>query len=129
MRQAINLEFEGFAHDKELKTSHCDCTMRRRIDCRKNINGTLLAVECDEFAHRRYDQEDEKARYHDIMMGHGGKMIFIRFNPDLKGTSIECKLLVLIEEMHKQIARIERGENSELLEVVYLFYPEQTNGK
>jgi len=30
---------------------------------------------------------------------------------------------VLIEEMHKQTARIERGENSELLEMVYLFYP------
>jgi hypothetical protein len=52
----------------------------------------------------------------------GGKRIFIRFNPDLKGTSLEHKLSMLIEETHKQIARIERGENSELLEVVYLFY-------
>jgi hypothetical protein len=128
VRQAINLEFEGFAHDKPLQTSHCDCTMRRRIDCRKLINGTLLGVECDEFAHSRYDQEDEKARYHDIMMAHGGKMIFIRFNPDLKGTSLECKLPVLIEEIYKQIARIERGENSELLEVVYLFYRERGAG-
>jgi hypothetical protein len=52
----------------------------------------------------------------------GGKMISIRFNSDLKGTSLEHKLSMLIEETHKQIARIERGENSELLEVVYLFY-------
>jgi hypothetical protein len=89
MRQAIKQDFEGFAHDKQLERSHCDCTMRRRIDCRKNINGTLLAVEYDEFAHRRYDQEDEKNRYYDIMMSHGGKRIFIRFNPDLKGTSRE----------------------------------------
>jgi hypothetical protein len=124
VRQAINLEFEGFAHDKCLKTSHCDCTMRRRIDCRKTIGGTLLGVECDENAHLRYDQEDEKARYHDIFMGHGGKMVFIRFNPDLKGIPLEHKLSVLIEEIYKQIARIERCENSELLEVVYLFYPE-----
>jgi hypothetical protein len=128
VRQAINRNFTGFAHDKCLKTSHCDCTMRRRIDCRKNINGTLLAVECDEYAHRRYDQEDEKARYHDIIMAHGGNMVFIRFNPDLKGTSLEHKLSILIEEIHKQIARIERGENSELLEVVYLFYPERASG-
>ena len=56
-------------------------------------------------------------------MAHGGKMIFIRFNPDLKGTSLESKLSVLVEEMHKQMERIDRGENSELLEVVYLFYP------
>jgi hypothetical protein len=124
VRQAINLEFEGFAHDKCLETSHCDCTMRRRIDCRKLINGTLLGVECDENAHLRYDQDDEKARYHDIFMGHGGKMVFIRFNPDLKGIPLEHKLSVLIEEIYKQIARIERCENSELLEVVYLFYPE-----
>ena len=124
VRQAINLEFEGFAHDKPLETSHCDCTMRRRIDCRKTIGGTLLGVECDENAHLRYDQEDEKARYHDIFMGHGGKMVFIRFNPDLKGIPLEHKLSVLIEEIYKQIARIERCENSELLEVVYLFYPE-----
>ena len=124
VRQAINLEFEGFAHDKQLETSHCDCTMRRRIDCRKTIGGTLLGVECDENAHLRYDQEDEKARYHDIFMGHGGKMVFIRFNPDLKGIPLEHKLSVLIQEIYKQIARIERCENSELLEVVYLFYPE-----
>ena len=124
VRQAINLEFEGFAHDKCLETSHCDCTMRRRIDCRKTMNGTLLGVECDENAHLRYDQDDEKARYHDIFMGHGGKMVFIRFNPDLKDIPLEHKLSVLIEEIYKQIARIERCENSELLEVVYLFYPE-----
>jgi hypothetical protein len=99
--------------------------MRRRIDSRKNINVTLLAIECDEFAHRSYDEQDEKSRYHVIMMKHGGKMVFIRFNPDLKGTSLEFKLSSLIQEMHKQIARTERGENSELLEVIYLLYPQQ----
>jgi hypothetical protein len=72
---------------------------------------------------RAFIQEDEKNRYHDIMMAHGGKMIFIRFNPDLKGTSLESKLSVLVEEMHKHMEHIDRGENSELLEVVYLFYP------
>jgi hypothetical protein len=128
VRQAINMEFEGFAHDKPLKTSHCDCTMRRRIDCRKLINGTLLGVECDENEHQGYDKEDEKNRYHDIMMGHGGQMIFIRFNPDLKGIPLEHKLSVLIEEIYKQIARIERCENSELLEVVHLFYRERGAG-
>ena len=128
VRQAINLEFEGFMHDRPLKTSHCVCTMRRRIDCRKLINGTLLGVECDENEHQSYDKEDEKNRYHDIMMAHGGKMIFIRFNPDLKGIPLEHKLSVLIKEIYKQIARIERGENSELLEVMYLFYRERGAG-
>ena len=57
------------------------------------------------------------------MMMHGGKSVFIRFNVDGKGLSLATKLNELIGEMRAQIGRIERGENTELLEVVHLFYP------
>lgn len=119
VRNIINENFEGFIHDKPLYTAHCDCTMRRRIDHRKLIGGTLLCVETDEFAHRGYDAKDEIIRYDDLFMVHSGKWVFIRFNPDGKGLN---KLSRLVEEIHIQIKRIENEENTELLEVVKLFY-------
>lgn len=121
VRNAINENFEGFIHDKPLYTGHCDCTMRRRIDHRKLIDATLLCIETDEFAHKRYDPKDEELRYDDLFMVHSGKWIFIRFNPDGKGDMVD-KLNRLIEEIHFQIMRIQHSENTELLEVIKLFY-------
>ena len=37
IRDFINLNFEGFQHDKPLYTGNCECTHRRRIDHRKLI--------------------------------------------------------------------------------------------
>jgi hypothetical protein len=122
VRNAINEEFEGFIHDKALYTPHCDCTMRRRIDHRKLIGSTLLCVETDEFAHRGYDQKDEEIRYDDLFMVHSGKWIFIRFNPDGKGVDIEDKLTRLMDEIQIQMERIENEENTELVEIIKLFY-------
>ena len=121
VRNAINENFEGFIHDKPLYTGHCDCTMRRRIDHRKLIDATLLCIETDEFAHKGYDPKDEELRYDDLFMVHSGKWIFIRFNPDGKGDMAD-KLNRLIEEIHFQIMRIQHSENTELLEVIKLFY-------
>jgi hypothetical protein len=122
VRNAINENFEGFIHDKPLYTGHCDCTMRRRIDHRKLIDATLLCIETDEFAHKGYDPKDEEVRYDDLYMVHSGKWIFIRFNPDGKGVDMVDKLNRLIEEIHFQIMRINHSENTELLEVIKLFY-------
>jgi len=122
VRNKINEVFEGFIHDKPLYTGECDCTMRRRIDHRKLIAATLLCVETDEFAHRAYDAKDEEIRYDDLFMVHSGKWVFIRFNPDGKGVDMDDKLNRLVEEIHIQIKRIENEENTELLEVVKLFY-------
>lgn len=122
VRNKINEEFEGFIHDKPLYTGQCDCTMRRRIDHRKLIGATLLCVETDEFAHKAYDTKDEEIRYDDLFMVHSGKWVFIRFNPDGKGVDMDDKLCRLVEEIHTQIKRIENEENTELLEVVKLFY-------
>ena len=122
VRNTINEHFEGFIHDRPLYTGQCDCTMRRRIDHRKLIGGTLLCVETDEFAHKGYDPLDEEIRYDDLFMVHSGKWIFIRFNPDGKGVDMTDKLDRLIKEIQHQIERIEKDENTELLEIVKLFY-------
>jgi hypothetical protein len=122
VRNAINKEFEGFVHDKPLYTGNCDCTHRRRIDHRKCINNTILAIETDEFAHRNYDEKDEEIRYDDLYMIHSGKWIYIRFNPDGKGVDIEDKINKLIEVIYEQIERIENEENEDLVEIIKLFY-------
>lgn len=122
VRNAINEQFEGFIHDRPLYTGHCDCTMRRRIDHRKLIGSTLLCVETDEFAHRGYDLKDEEIRYDDLYMVHSGKWIFIRFNPDGKGVDMEDKLTRLMDEIQIQMERIENEENTELVDIIKLFY-------
>lgn len=131
VRDFINSRFEGFQHDKPLwyNETACDCTTKRRIDHRKLINNTLLCIETDENQHKSYSKEDEMARYNDLFMAFGGKFIFIRFNPDkYKDNGKSCnpmlvnRLPVLETEISKQIKRIESNENTELLEVIELYY-------
>ena len=82
VRDFINENFEGFQHDKPIHTTHCECTMRRRVDHRKLIGNTILAIETDENQHKGYDKMDEELRHDDLYMAHAGKWIYIRFNPD-----------------------------------------------
>jgi hypothetical protein len=123
VRNAINSNFEGFVHDRPLYTGDCDCSHRRRIDHRKLIGNTILAIETDEFGHRGYDQKDEEIRYDDLYMIHSGKWIFIRFNPDdnISKTDIDDKIDKLIETMDEYISRIENNENTELLEIYKMY--------
>ena len=123
VRNAINSNFEGFIHDRPLYTNNCDCSHRRRIDHRKLIGGTILAIETDEFGHRGYDQKDEEIRYDDLYMIHSGKWIFIRFNPDdnISKTDIDDKIDKLIETMNECISRIENNETTELVEIIKLY--------
>jgi hypothetical protein len=124
VRNALNERFPGeFVHDTTLYTGGCDCTHRRRIDHRRLIASTLLAIETDEFAHRAYDQRDEEIRYDDLFMIHSGKWIFIRFNPDGgKGVDLEDMIDVLLQEVEDQIERIETEQNQELVEIIKLYY-------
>ena len=142
VRDAINEHFKGFEHDKAILWGGCDCTVRRRIDHRKLINGTMLAIETDERQHRSYDAKDEENRYNDLFVGaYSGKWIFIRFNPDAytdsKGKNrkgifdyngkqnyveVKRRKQLLIAEIEKQIKRIESDENHELLEIKKLFF-------
>jgi len=123
VRNTINEHFDGFIHDIPLYTGGCDCTHRRRIDHRKLIGGTILAIETDEFGHRGYDQKDEEIRYDDVYMIHSGKWVFIRFNPDANVSKVDIsdKLVKLIETVGECVYRIERGENTELVEIIKLY--------
>jgi hypothetical protein len=118
----INDHFPGFTHDQVLYTGNCDCTHRRRIDHRKLIGGTMLAVETDEFGHRGYDATDEELRYDDLFMVFSGKWVWIRFNPDGGSVDFEDKLEVLRNTLAEKIALIERQENTELVLIEKLFY-------
>mgnify|MGYP003637293126 CR=1 FL=1 len=121
VRNMINEGFDGFIHDTPIYTNACNCTHRRRIDHRKLIGNTILAIETDEFAHRGYDPHDEEIRYDDLYMIHSGKWIFIRFNPDPNRenvkTTFEEKLENLSMAINYHICRIECEENVELLEI------------
>lgn len=124
VRNAINERFDGFVHNLPLYVNGCDCEHKRRVDHRKLINGTMLAVETDEFAHRGYDERDEEIRYDDLYMLHSGKWIFIRFNPDdnRDKTDFEDKIEKLLQTMEESIQRIEQGLNTEPVEIIKLFY-------
>lgn len=121
VRNFINSKYDGFIHDKPIYTTNCDCTHRRRIDHRKLIGNTLLAIETDEFGHKDYDEKDEEIRYDDLYMIHSGKWIFIRFNPDRKDIDYEDNQNLLEDEMDRQIERIENEENEDLLEIIKLY--------
>jgi hypothetical protein len=129
VRNYLNQEMSGFIHDTPIHTEHCLCDHRRRIDHRMLIGNTLLAVETDERQHRGYNVTDEEDRYDDLYMIHSGKWIFIRFNPDAytingirHNEKLASRLPVLLDEIKKQIKRINQEENVELVEVVKLYY-------
>jgi hypothetical protein len=130
VRDYINANFDGFQHDKSLYTGHCDCSVRRRIDHRKLINNTLLVIETDENQHKSYDAMDEETRYDDLYMAFSGKWVYIRFNPDKyknkdgknKNPMISTRLPILLDEIKRQIVRINNDQNTELVEHIYLFY-------
>jgi hypothetical protein len=122
----INAHFKDFVHDQKMDTAHCVCDHRRRIDHRRVVGNTLLCVETDEHHHIYYDKDDEDARYHDMLMGWGGKLCFVRFNPDDEGPPLEERLERLHAEITLHMGRLERGENSAYLEVWHLYYPPGT---
>ena len=132
VRDFINLNFEGFQHDKPIYTGNCKCPHRRRIDHRKQIGNTIIAIETDENQHKhiRYKTRNEEIRYDDLYMIFSGKWIFIRFNPDKytnkkgkrRNPMIATRLIRLKEEMEYQISRIENNKNKELVEIIKLYY-------
>ena len=120
----------SFIHNKELWTGQKECTCRRRLDFRALYGNTLLCIEVDEDQHKYRNKKDEELRYDDLMMLHGGKFVFVRINPDsyrdsnrqLQNPPLESRLEALKNEINKQIQRIQNGENTELMEVSYLYF-------
>jgi hypothetical protein len=94
------------------------------------VGNTLLCIEVDENQHKKYVKVDEEIRYDDLFMIHGGKFIFIRFNPDKfinklgtkKNPYMKKRMEYLQKEIERQMERINNEENNELLEIEYLFY-------
>lgn len=130
VRDFLNEKFTDFIHDIPLWTGNCDCSHRRRVDFRKLIDNTLLCIEVDENQHKNYDKKNEEIRYDDLFMIHGGKFVFIRFNPDgfknslgtKKNPYMKRRMEYLENEIINQTNRIKKEENIELLEIFYLFY-------
>jgi hypothetical protein len=125
-------EFEGFIHNTSLWTGQEDCTCRRRIDFRMLIGNTLLCIEVDEDQHKYRDKEDELKRYDDLMMMHGGKFIFIRYNPHVylneegkrKNPEFLTRMNTLKESILNHMERIQEEENEDLVEIEWLFFDE-----
>ena len=88
----INAHFKNFVHDQKMPTAHCNCNHLRRIDHRQVVGNTLLCVETDEHHHIYYKKDDTDTHYHDMLMGWGGKLCFVRFNPDDEGPPMEERL-------------------------------------
>lgn len=109
VRDFLRENFEGFVHDTILWSGNCDCSHRRRIDFRKLIGNTLLCIEVDEKQHKRYNNKDEEIRYDDLFMIHGGKFIFIRFNPDeyinKHGTKVNPYMKKRMEDLSNEIIK------------------------
>ena len=132
VRDFLSENFKEFIHNKALWTDQKDCTCRRRIDFRTLIGNTLLCIEVDENQHKYYNESDTKLRYDQLMLTQGAKMIFIRFNPHLyidsdgnrKNPEMTTRLKLLKLTIDEQVKRIKEGENTELLEIVLLFFDE-----
>ena len=134
---------DAFIHNTTMHFG-CDCAHRRSIDFRYLVGNTMIAVEVDEGQHKSRDSEDETIRYDDLFMaGHGGKWIYIRFNPDsyvdangkrVKGffnskndrrsREIERRLDSLKTCVDTHIDRARNDKNDDLLEIIYLFFDE-----
>lgn len=90
----------------------------------------MLCVEVDEKQHKSYSGNDEEDRYNDLFMAFSGKWVFIRFNPDSyvneRGRRVNPELKnrfsELLEEIEKQVNRIEQDENVELVEIIKLYF-------
>ncbi len=87
------------------------------------VNSTCKSEFCETYAN---------PKYHDLYMGFSAKFIYIRFNPDSYNDKNNIKHNPLIEdrfdalklEIDRQINRIKKSDNDELVEIVNLFYDE-----
>ena len=89
VRNTININFNDFIHNKSLYTGDCNCTHRRRVYHRKLINDTILAYKF--FLMMNSVIEDmikQMKKFTTMTQIHGGKWIFIRFNPDTNVSKI-----------------------------------------
>lgn len=120
-------------HDIPLYVNFEDgcCPTRRRIDLRQMIGNTMLCIEIDENQHKYYTKDDDFVRYNEILCDLTCKYIFIRYNPDkykMNGKIVDLqfaqRMILLDQTIRNKIERINNNENTDLLEIVHLFYDE-----
>ena len=94
----------------------------------------MLAIEVDEFQHKKYDPKDEEARYNDMIMIFSGKWYYIRYNPDtyrdvnnnIQNPDTYTRLSVLKKTIDKAINTISNEKNKELITIEYIYYDEKS---
>lgn len=104
-----------FIHDKQFQNG---CYLKYRPDFLFDCGKYFVVLECDENAHKGYEQDCEFARMNNITLGLGLPTVFIRYNPDLKGVKTEIKHQKLLETLNNYL-------HMDLLidpSPVYLFY-------
>jgi hypothetical protein len=95
----------------------------------------MLCIEIDENQHKkRIYRESDSSRYNDLFCDFSGKYVFIRYNPDpyrdadgaRRDPDVKVRMRKLFSELRRQMHRIEMSKNSQLLEIVHLFYDERS---
>lgn len=117
--EAVKLLLEkmniNFNHDKQISN---DCCLKYRPDFLIDCSTYFLIVECDEFAHKDYEQECEITRMQNISFGLGLPTRFIRYNPDKKSIKKKEKEFELAKCIREQMSQ----EYLQDTEAIYLFY-------
>jgi hypothetical protein len=109
-----------------------DGCSKRRPDLFLDLGYQIIIIEVDENQHKYRDRQDELTRYDDLMMLHGGKFIFIRYNPDVfidsegkrRNPESATRLKELKTSILHSIKRIQEEDNDDLVEIENLFFDE-----
>lgn len=107
------------------------CDTKRRIDLRTMVDATILAIEIDEFEHKRYPANDEEARYNNLFLDFSGRYVFLRINPDefvesasgnIVDPPFEERLAAVCKKINDIVLKIKRGDGDDLVTVHHMFY-------
>ena len=95
------------------------------------LDNYVVAIEVDEFQHKRYDFEDEEKRILQIYEDADCKLVFIRFNPDSfkinkvkQNVPIEYRYEKLKRTIYEVFYMIEQEKYSEWLTEIKLYFDE-----
>jgi hypothetical protein len=105
-----------------------DCKFRP--DVMWNLADPIVILECDQDAHKGYDRNQEFERMQVLIHSaqntellrndsDSKNVVFIRFNPSLRGTNSKLKHATLLSVLFNVFARKYTGKN-----VIRLFYPD-----
>lgn len=112
------------------KNKKCFAGCHFRPDFTWSLPGLNVLLECDQDAHSTYDRLQESKRMQTLlqaaeMEGHK-HIVFIRFNPNLSGSSIQLKFatlqIVLMDVFSKRQEYTDTKRS-----VIYMFYPDSLN--